>query len=280
MILDRHRYYKLLKYSQKLDSEGKSLYNVSELKFDELLRYRSNTLKKLDLGLLNYYINLLEEFLENKMNAGELFSKYLKLQDWQSEIKNNLEANLIILVSLEKEFPIDDILYNLYWILEERININDDQFFEAVVKEENFEIAIESIKSRDLYNSINKIYKQLQDIASNYRSNHNISDNFKQLLDQLSWENQIQYTELIEQYLDNSISFLNFIERYQSMVKVAKKLESNSIALKLDYQALGFSNYIKILIELFENYQINKKIGEEVFKTWVREILFEIKTHY
>ena len=280
MILDRHRYYKLLKYSQKLDSEGKSLYNVSELKFDELLRYRSNTLKKLDLGLLNYYINLLEEFLENKMNAGELFSKYLKLQDWQSEIKNNLEANLIILVSLEKEFPIDDILYNLYWILEERININDDQFFEAVVKEENFEIAIESIKSRDLYNSINKIYKQLQDIASNYRSNHNISDNFKQLLDQLSWENQIQYTELIEQYLDNSISFLNFIERYQSMVKVAKKLESNSIALKLDYQALGFSNYIKILIELFENYQINKKISEEVFKTWVREILFEIKTHY
>ena len=280
MILDRHRYYKLLKYSQKLDSEGKSLYNVSELKFDELLRYRSNTLKKLDLGLLNYYINLLEEFLENKMNAGELFSKYLKLQDWQSEIKNNLEANLIILVSLEKEFPIDDILYNLYWILEERININDDQFFEAVVKEENFEIAIESIKSRDLYNSINKIYKQLQDIASNYRSNHNISDNFKQLLDQLSWENQIQYTELIEQYLDNSISFLNFIERYQSIVKVAKKLESNSIALKLDYQALGFSNYIKILIELFENYQINKKISEEVFKTWVREILFEIKTHY
>ena len=265
MILDRNRYYELLKYSRKLEIEGKNLYDVSELEFDELLRYRANTLKKLDIGLLNYYLTLLEEFLENKISAGELFSKYLKLQDWQSEIKNNLEANLIILVSLEKEFPMDDLLYQLYWILEEMSEISDDQFFEAVTKEENFDMTIESIRSRDLYNSINKIYLQLLDIANNYRSNYYISDNFKQLLDQLSWENQIQYTELIEQYLDNSISFLNFIERYQSIVKVAKKLESNSIALKLDYQALGFSNYIKILIELFENYYINEEITAELY---------------
>ena len=280
MILDRNRYYELLKYSQKLEIEGKNLCDVSELEFDELLRYRANTLKKLDVGLLNHYLTLLEEFLESKISAGELFSKYLKLQDWQSEIKNNLEANLIVLLSLEKEFPIDDLLYNLYWILEEMSEISDDQFFEAVSKEENYNMAIESIRNRDLYNSINKIYIQLHDIATNYRSNYNISDNFKQLVDQLSWENKIQYTELIEQYLDNSISFLNFIEKYQSIVKVAKKLESNSIALKLDYQALGFSNYIKILIELFENYYINKKITAEVFKRWVREIFFEIKTHY
>ena len=280
MILDRNRYYELLKYSQKLEIEGKNLCDVSELEFDELLRYRANTLKKLDVGLLNHYLTLVEEFLESKISAGELFSKYLKLQDWQSEIKNNLEANLIVLLSLEKEFPIDDLLYNLYWILEEMSEISDDQFFEAVSKEENYNMAIESIRNRDLYNSINKIYIQLHDIATNYRSNYNISDNFKQLVDQLSWENKIQYTELIEQYLDNSISFLNFIEKYQSIVKVAKKLESNSIALKLDYQALGFSNYIKILIELFENYYINKKITAEVFKRWVREIFFEIKTHY
>ena len=150
--LDRNRYYQLLKYSQKLEIEGKSLYNVSESKFDELLQYRANTLKKLDIGLLNYDLTLLEEFLESKINAGELFSKYLKLQEWASEIKDYLEANLIILVSLEKEFPIDDILYNLYWILEERSEINDDQFFEAVVKEENFDMLIQSIRSRDLDN--------------------------------------------------------------------------------------------------------------------------------
>ena len=55
MILDRNRYYELLKYSQKLEIEGKNLCDVSELEFDELLRYRANTLKKLDVGLLNHY---------------------------------------------------------------------------------------------------------------------------------------------------------------------------------------------------------------------------------
>ena len=72
-------------------------------------------------------------------------------------------------------------------------------------------------------------------------------------MDQLNWENQDQYFELIEEFLNGSSNFLNFKERYQSILRVGKDLESNSISLKINYQAFGFSNYIEILIQLFDS---------------------------
>ena len=72
-------------------------------------------------------------------------------------------------------------------------------------------------------------------------------------MDQLNWENQDQYFELIEEFLNGYSNFLNFKERYQSILRVGKDLESNSISLKINYQAFGFSNYIEILIQLFDS---------------------------
>lgn len=72
--------------------------------------------------------------------------------------------------------------------------------------------------------------------------------------------------ELIEEFLDESSNFLNLKERYQSIVRVGKELESNSISLKINYQALGFSNYILILIQLFDSYQKDSRMTPKVFK--------------
>ena len=84
----------------------------------------------------------------------------------------------------------------------------------------------------------------------------------------------------IEEFLDESSNFLNFKKKYESFVKVAKELESNSIFLEPSYQALGFSNFIDILIQLFDRYQMDPEISPKVFKYWVRKILLEMKNHY
>nr|AZJ16665.1 hypothetical protein [Seminavis robusta] len=122
--------------------------------------------------------------------------------------------------------------------------------------------------------------QKVDPIVKDYRTNYNGSRDFSQLVDQLNWENQEQYIELIDEFLNGSSNFLNFKERYQSIVRVGKKLESNSISLKINYQALGFSNHILILIQLFDSYQIDSRISPKVFKSWVRTLLFEMKNHY
>lgn len=96
----------------------------------------------------------------------------------------------------------------------------------------------------------------------------------------MNWEIKDQYFELIEEFLDESTNFLNFKKKYESLVEVAKELESNSIFLEPSYQALGFSNFIHILIQLFGRSQINPEISPRFFKSWVREILLEMKNHY
>lgn len=63
-------------------------------------------------------------------------------------------------------------------------------------------------------------------------------------------------------------------------MKVAKELESNSIFLEPSYQALGFSNFIHTLIQLFDHYQMDLEISSKVFKSWVQKILLEMKNHY
>lgn len=280
MKFNKKRYRKLIKDSQKLDQHEKHLSDISESDYLELLGYSVKTSARLELELLDCYLNLLEQFLEGRISAGGLFSEYVKLQNWQEKIHNRLKSNLIILSPQQKVYPVDDLLNSLYWTLEEMSLESEQQFFEAVVKKESYYEALATIKDRHIYNSIKEIYLQLQSIVKDYRTNCNVSRDLSQLVDQLNWENQDQYIELINEFLNGSSNFLNFKERYQSIVRVGKELESNSISLKINYQALGFSNYILILIQLFDSYQIDSRISPKVFKSWVRTLLFEMKNHY
>ena len=280
MKFNKKRYRKLIKDSQKLKQHEKRLSDISESDYLELLGYSVKTYTRLELELLDCYLNLLEQFLEGRISSGGLFLDYVELQNWQEKIHDKLKSNLIILSPQQKVYPVNDLLDSLYWTLEEQSIVSEQQFFEAVVKEENYDEALATIKYRDLYNSIKEIYLQLQSIVKDYRTNCNVSRDLSQLVDQLNWENQDQYIELINEFLNDSSNFLNFKERYQSIVRVGKELESNSISLKINYQALGFSNYILLLIQLFDSYQIDSRISPKVFKSWVRTLLFEMKNHY
>lgn len=280
MKFNKKRYRELIKDSQKLDQHEKHLSDISKSDYLELLGYSVKTSARLELELLDCYLNLLEQFLEGRISAGGLFSEYVKLQNWQEKIHNRLKSNLIILSPQQKVYPVDDLLDSLYWTLEEMSFESEQQFFEALVKKESYYEALPTIKDRHIYNSIKEIYLQLQSIVKDYRTNCNVSRDLSQLVDQLNWENQDQYIELINEFLNGSSNFLNFKERYQSIVRVGKELESNSISLKINYQALGFSNYILILIQLFDSYQIDSRISPKVFKSWVRTLLLEMKSHY
>lgn len=149
-----------------------------------------------------------------------------------------------------------------FWKLKEWIDIRNSSHFEIIVKE------------------MNEISLQIQEILKEDRTPFKNSMNFSELVDQLNWETKDQYFELIEGFLDESSNFLNFKKEYKSVVKVAKELESNSIFLEPSYQALGFSNFIHILIQHFDRYQMDTEISPKVFKSWVRKIFLEMKNHY
>ena len=98
MKLNKKRYRELIKDSQKLDQHEKHLSDISESDYLELLGYSVKTSARLELELLDCYLNLLEQFLEGRISAGGLFSEYVKLQNWQEKIHNRLKSNLISII--------------------------------------------------------------------------------------------------------------------------------------------------------------------------------------
>ena len=189
MELNKKRYRELIKDSQKLEQHEKRLSDISESDSLELLGYRVKTYARLELELLDRYLNLLEQLLEGRITAGGLFLDYVELQNWQEKIHNRLESNLIILSPQQKVYPVGDLFWSLYWTLEEMPIVSEQQFLEAVVKEESYDEALATIQHRDIYNSVKEIYLQLQSIGKNYRNNCNVSRDLSQLVDQLNWEN-------------------------------------------------------------------------------------------
>ena len=210
----KKRYRNLLKYSEKIKQEKKNLFDISESDYLELLSYSAKTFLRLELECSNFYLNLIEQFLDGQICEAALFSKYLELQNWQEKIQNSLESNLIILSPHPTADSVYDLLDKLYWTLEDMSVETEEQFFQAVIQEENYDEAIATIKAAEISTSIKEIYLQLQNIVKNYRSDSKVSTNLSQLVDQLNWENQDLYIELIDEFLNDSSNFLNFKERY------------------------------------------------------------------
>nr|UVG41935.1 hypothetical protein [Navicula tsukamotoi] len=222
----------------------------------------------------------MDHFLNGKISEGTLKIEFLEIQKSHEQVQQVLESNLIILSPNPNSDHLADLIDELYWVLED-LSVDSTLSLEelgSLIKENKYEEA-EKKKQREIYNSVKEIYLQIQEILKEDRTTLKNSTDFSKLVDQLSWETKDQYFELIEEFLDESINFLNFKKKYESLVKVAKELESNSIFLEPSYQALGFSNFIHILIQLFDRYQMDPEISPKVFKYWVRKILLKMKNH-
>ena len=160
------------------------------------------------------YLKLLEDFQKGKIQDFEFCFFFEEKGLGISDIANILESNLILLSSQYNHFSS---------LVSYIIDICKCYIEEADDRDEDSQIEFENL--------IGKIYLQLQEILKKDQTTLKDSRDFSELVDQLNWEIKDQYFELIEGFLDESRNFLNFKKRYESLVKVAKELESNSIFL-------------------------------------------------
>lgn len=233
----------------------------------KLLRYSTMTNSHLDWCIREHYLDLLENFRKGKIQTFEFCISFEKTGKLTSDIIDILESNLIILSPNEKSIGFSNLLEEVFDTCE--AYLQDPEF-----RDENSEV--------EFKNSVEEIYLKIQNFLNEDRTTFKASKNFSELLDQLNWESKDQYFELIEKFLDESSmsNFLDFKKKSESLLKVAKDLESNSFFLEPSYQALGFSNFINILIQLFEDYQTKTEMNSKVFKFWVGKTLLEMKNHY
>ena len=254
---NKKRHYELLKKK----SMGINLEEYSS----ELREYSCMLEARLDWQGREGYLKLLENFQKGKIQDFEFCFAFEERGLLISDISDILKSNLILLSPHEKSNRFSNFVSLTIDICKSYIEDAEDNDEDSKIKFENL---------------IEEIYLQIQKILKEDRTTFKDSTDLSELVDQLSWETKDQYLELIEEFLDESSNFLNLKKKYESLVKVAKELESNSIFLEPSYQALGFSNFIHILIQLFDRYQVDPEISPKVFKSWVRKVLLEMKNHY
>ena len=238
--------------------------NYNKKRYSELREYSCMLEAHLDWEGRAGYLKLLENFQKRKIEDFEFCFAFEERGLLMSDLSDILKSNLILLSPHEKSNHFSSFISAMIDICKSYIENADGNDEDSKIEFENL---------------ILEMYLQLQEILKEDPLSLKDSMDLSELVDQLNWESQDQYFELIEDFLDDSSNFLNFKERYQSIVQVAKEFESNSISLKINSQALGFSNYIQILIKFFDSYQIDSRISPKVFRYWVGKIFLEMKDY-
>jgi hypothetical protein len=206
------------------------------------------------------YLKLLESLLNKKLWDWEFCSAFEERSLLIDDIATSLKSNSISLSFLSDE------KYNYFSTL---MTIIFDICKGYAENAENNDVN----SHIEFYFEMKEIYLQIQEILKEDENSLKDSKDFSKLLDQLNWEIKDQYINLMEEFLDGSSDFLEIKKKLESITNIAKTLESNSVFLEINYQALGFSNFIFILVELFDRYQMNPEISLKVLKSWARKIL-------
>ena len=160
MEFSKKRYRELLKYSQQLEQEGKSL---SESDCRELLRYSAKMYGQLEWESRDSYAELMDQFLNGKISKGTLKIKFLEIQESHEQVQRGLESNLIILSPNPNSDSVADLIDELYWVLEDLSldSMLSLEELQSLIKENKYEEA-EKKKECEIYNSVKKIYLKIQ----------------------------------------------------------------------------------------------------------------------
>ena len=119
MVFCKKRYWKLLKYSQQLEKEGKHLSGICKSDYRELLRYSAKTYAQLEWESRDSYAELMDHFLNGKISEGTLKIEFLEIQKSHEQVQQVLESNLIILSPNPNSDHLADLIDELYWVLED-----------------------------------------------------------------------------------------------------------------------------------------------------------------
>jgi len=107
------------------------------------------------------------------------------------------------------------------------------------------------------------------------------------LIDHLNWEIRDQYLELLDKFLEKKIDGFNFriafVERYESIEKVADVLKSNRVLLSPDENSLDFGDLLSKIDNCCQAYSDDPEpfknkfeIGDVEFRTLIEKIYFQM----
>ena len=256
-----------LNYTQENHIELLKKLELSQLnepqEQQKLLTYSCFLNYQLDWAARYEYLNLQKELLADKLDIYSFTEIVHEKSLLYGEMVYELKSNLLFLTLREKSFEFSFLIF---------------QILDLSYSYEPSETENEYFRKR-----IKEISIQIQELLKEDKTSRKYSFSYSQLKDQLIWENKDQLIQLIEQSFKKSTDFLNFEQlqsKYQSISHVAKTFELNSVFLQLDYQAVGFSNYIEAIIKLFRLYQTNPDFEFKVFNYWLQKIFEEMKNHY
>ena len=143
MEFSRKHYRELLKYSQKLEQEGKHLFDICKSDYRELLRYSAKMNGQVQLESRDSYAELMYQFLNGKISEGTLKMEFLEIQESEEQVQQALESNLIILSPNPNSDYVGDLIDELYWVLQD-LSVDSTlslEELESLIKENKYEEA-------------------------------------------------------------------------------------------------------------------------------------------
>jgi hypothetical protein len=128
---DKKRHRELIKYSQSLKQQGKSLYQESNDKYLKLLEYSCVLEAQLDWEAHDYYLELLDRVVKEKITISEFLYEFHQTSIVNSEVFNLLETKLVLLSSHEKSL---DFSYFISEILDDELLDSLKKFYLKIQK--------------------------------------------------------------------------------------------------------------------------------------------------
>ena len=275
--------FEILTELNELSQSGKTDQLIQELK--ALLTEEKQHLNKIENILISYraiilecmiwksrhvYLEIAKNFSDRIISGQQFSNQFLKIyqknqkQAYYVETNLQFETELNLSPEMTGFSEVIDIIFDSIELFD--TSIDDSQSSSFALSENTLRLIIKD-------NVIPKIQKY-------YKKKREISIYTLDALDQLIWETRYEYIELLEEFLNDSSNFLNFKNKYTSSLQWAENLKTSPTIFTRYYQANGFSNFIRILVDLFDSYQKDSNISLNVLKFWTRKIISEMENHY
>ena len=153
MKYDKKNHLNLLKYSQKLEQEGKHIYDESREDFFRLREYSAMMISHLNWENRAHYFELIEELLNGPINFLHLRKKYQSVSD----AVEGLEAELILLDPME---PYDKA-FGFTVLIDELVSLFDRYCPDSSLRESH-ELSEEELRDlvKDIFIEMKEKYKE------------------------------------------------------------------------------------------------------------------------
>ena len=112
---NKKKYRDLLKDSQFLEKQGKSLFDESPDKFFQLLKYSAVLDSQVTWEMKDEYLELLDKLIRKKITIDHFYDQFfLNLRKKRDEVGNFLESKLVLLSPDEKALGFANLIEEIF----------------------------------------------------------------------------------------------------------------------------------------------------------------------